>query len=389
MKIRNARMEPGLKKQPRHIHDIDQILHLSAAERTSLKKVTDKFVFRTNEYYLNLIDWDNPDDPIRRLIIPHPRELNDWGDLDACNENSITVRKGVQHKYGSTALLLVTESCGGFCRYCFRKRLFLSDIDEVSYDISEGLEYIKKHPEINNVLLTGGDPMVLNTASIKKILNALREIEHVKIIRIGTKMPAFNPYRFINDPELIEVLSEHSHPDKRIYFMCHFDHPTELTDVCREGIQLLQQTGVICVNQNPILRGISDNPNVIASLWNELSYIGIPQYYVFQGRPTEGNESFEIPIVEAYFKIEEAKKKCSGLAKRAKYVMSHESGKIEIIGVDYNYIYLKYHRAKSIEDEQRLLVCYRDDHASWLDQLKPVEGYTNEYFEEDEEYGAA
>jgi lysine 2,3-aminomutase len=283
----------------------------------------------------------------------------------------------------------VTESCGGFCRYCFRKRLFLSDIDEVTYDVYEGVEYIRNHPEVNNVLLTGGDPMFLSTARIKRILDALREIEHVKIIRIGTKMPAFNPYRFINDPELMRILKGHSHPDKRIYFMCHFDHPRELTGVCRESIRLLQQAGVICVNQNPILRGISDNPSVIAELWNELSYIGIPQYYVFQGRPTEGNEPFEIPIVEAYFKIEEAKKKCSGLAKRARYVMSHESGKIEIIGVDYNYIYLKYHRAKAAGDEQRLIVCYRDDQASWLDQLKPVDGYLNDYFDGEEEYGAA
>ncbi len=386
---KNARTDFGLKRQPQYLHDVNQLPYLSKKEKAELKKVADKFAFRTNEYYLSLIDWYNPDDPIRKLIIPHPEELNDWGSLDACNESSVTVRKGVQHKYQSTALLLVTEKCGGFCRYCFRKRLFLKHINEVTYDINEGINYIKEHPEINNVLLTGGDPMVMSTGYLKKILTALHQIEHVRIVRIGTKMPAFNPYRFINDPELMSVLKEHSPPDRRLYFVCHFDHPNELTDVCREAICRLQQAEVICVNQNPILRGISDNPATMAALWNELSYIGVPQYYIFQGRPTKGNESFEIPIVEAYFKIEEAKKKCSGLAKRVRYVMSHASGKIEIIGVDHNYIYLKYHRAKDIENEQRIVVCYRDDQASWLEQLKPVEGYANEFFQGEEEQGAA
>ncbi|MFZ5979178.1 MAG: KamA family radical SAM protein [Candidatus Zixiibacteriota bacterium] len=386
---KNARRDYGFNQQPEFIHDVYQLPFLTETEKQELNEVTRKYSFRTNSYYLSLIDWDNPDDPIRKIIIPNYRELDEWGSLDACNENAITVHKGVQHKYRFTALLLVTESCGGFCRYCFRKRLFLEDIDEVSNDISEGIKYIKKHPEINNVLLTGGDPMVLSTTKIKKIISALRKIDHVKIIRIGTKLPAFNPFRFLLDPELMKTFRKYSRPDRKIYLMCHFDHPAELTEPARQCLHEVQKAGVICVNQNPILRGISDCPRIMAELWNELSYIGVPQYYVFQGRPTAGNGSFEIPIVEAYFKIEEAKKRCSGLAKRIKYVMSHDSGKIEIIGIDYNYIYLKYHRAKDVENEQRILVCYRDDEASWLDQLKPVDGYINDYFDREEEHGAA
>jgi L-lysine 2,3-aminomutase len=108
--------------------------------------------------------------------------------------------------------------------------------------------------------------------------------------------------------------------------------------------------------------------------------MGAGQYYIFQCRPTAGNGAFPIPLTEAYFIIEEAKKSCSGLAKRTKFVMSHESGKIEIIGVDTNRIYLRYHRAKLPEDEQRFLICHRDDSAIWLDQLKPVAGYRNDYY---------
>ena len=110
----------------------------------------------------------------------------------------------------------------------------------------------------------------------------------------------------------------------------------------------------------------------MSKLWNELSYLGVPQYYMFQGRPTAGNEPFVVPIVEAYFKIEEAKLKCSGLAKRVRYVMSHESGKVEVVGVDRRFIYMKYHRAKHSRNEGRFFIFHRDDNAYWLDQLKPV-----------------
>lgn len=370
------------RKRAKYILNPDRITQLSEAERSKLKEVSKRYVFRANDYYLSLIDWDNPNDPIRQLVIPNERELEEWGALDASNEISVTPVPGAQHKYGTTVLLLVNEVCGAYCRYCFRKRLFMNDNDEVSFDITPGLEYIKEHPEVDNVLLTGGDPMILQTPKLEVIFESLRAIDHVKIIRIGTKMPAFNPYRFINDPELIELLKKHSDRDRKIYFMCHFDHPVELTDECREGIRLIQSAGVICVNQNPIIRGISDDPETMSTLWNELSYIGVPQYYIFQGRPTAGNEPYEVPIVESYFKIEEAKKKCSGLAKRLKYVMSHESGKVEIMAVDDSRIYLKYHRSKYSRDEQRVVVCQRDDDAYWLDQLKPVDGYVNDFYDE-------
>lgn len=372
---------PEKRRRAKYILNLDKVPQLSDEERARLKEVGKRYAFRANDYYLSLINWDDPNDPIRQLVIPQERELEEWGRLDASNEESITVQRGVQHKYGTTVLLLCNEACGAYCRYCFRKRLFMNDNDEVNFDVTAGIEYIRNHPEVDNVLLTGGDPMIIQTPKLEKIFAALREIDHVKIIRVGTKMPAFNPFRFINDPELLAVLRKYSTNEKRIYFMCHFDHPNELTDESREGIRILQEAGVICVNQNPIIRGISDDPDVMAELWNELSYIGVPQYYVFQGRPTEGNEPFEVPIVESYLKIEEAKKKCSGLAKRLKYAMSHESGKVEILGVDERHIYLKYHRAKNAADEQRILVCHRDDEAYWLDQLRPVTGYENPFFQ--------
>ncbi len=368
------------RKRARYILNINKIPQLSPDEKMRLAEVVNKYAFRANDYYLSLINWDDPNDPIRKLVIPRMDELKEWGELDASNEEKITVRKGVQHKYGSTVLLLVNEVCGAFCRYCFRKRLFMNGNDEVTYDIQPGIDYIREHPEVNNVLLTGGDPLILQTPKLRKIISALREIDHVRIIRIGSKMPAFNPFRILNDDSLLEMLRTYSQPDRRIYLMCHFDHPRELTPEAREAIRRVIDTGVICMNQNPIIRGVSDDPHVMAELWNELSYMGVAQYYVFQGRPTAGNAAFEVPIVEAYRKIEHAKRHCSGLAKRVKFAMSHESGKVEIVGVDHRHIYLKYHRAKYKQDEQRMLVCLRDDKAYWLDQLQPAHGYENEYY---------
>ncbi|MGB9495882.1 MAG: 4Fe-4S cluster-binding domain-containing protein, partial [Azonexus sp.] len=177
----------------RYIKKLEDIPQLTDAERTALQPVADAYAFRVSDYYLKLIDWSDPNDPIRQLVIPRPDELNDWGALDASNEAANTVMRGVQHKYPDTALLLCNEVCGAYCRYCFRKRLFMNDNDEASKDLSEGIDYIRAHPEITNVLLTGGDPLLLSTRRLTEIIAALREIEHVRIIRIGTKMTAFNP----------------------------------------------------------------------------------------------------------------------------------------------------------------------------------------------------
>jgi len=380
MNLRNEHGTEGGQKRVKYVVNVNRISGLSDTEKARLQKVTDLYAFRATDYYLNLIDWNDPNDPIRRMVVPHEDELLEWGDLDASKERKITVRKGVQHKYASTVLLLMNEICPSFCRYCFRKRLFMNGNEEVTYDFNPGLEYIRRHPEANNVLLTGGDPMVMRTSELERVISALRGIEHVRIIRIGTKMPAYNPYRFINDNVLIKMFRRYSHHGRRIYMMCHFDHPKELTPQSRKAIGLLIDAGVVCVNQNPIARGISDDPKIMAALWNELSYMGVQQYYVFQGRPTAGNYPYRVPIVEAYRKVELAKLKCSGLAKRVKYVMSHESGKIEIVGVDHRFIYLKYHRAKHLKDEQRFFICHRDDNAYWLDHLRPVCGHSNDYY---------
>lgn len=365
----------------RYITDIDKFTQIPAEERAKLKLVSERYAFRLNDYYAKLIDWADPADPIRQLIVPHPAEMQAWGKLDASNEASNTPTRGVQHKYPHTVLLLVNEVCGAYCRYCFRKRLFLNDNDEVSTDISEGLEYIRSHPKVTNVLLTGGDPLVLSTGKLERILEALRAIEHVRIIRIGSKMPAFNPFRILEDERLQEVLRRFSTADKRIYLMAHFDHPRELTSEAVAGLDAFMRCGVVAVNQCPLIRGVNDDAEVLAELFRRLSFIGVPPYYLFQGRPTAGNAPYEVPIVRGYALFEAAKTRVSGLAKRARFVMSHERGKIEIVGIDDQRMYLRFHRAKDPADEGRMMVYLRDETASWLDQLTPVPGLGAARFE--------
>lgn len=356
----------------RYIKKLADIPQLTEAERAALAPVADAYAFRVSDYYLNLIDWNDPADPIRQLVIPRPDELHDWGKLDASNEAANTVLRGVQHKYPDTALLLCNEVCGAYCRYCFRKRLFMNDNDEASKDLTEGIAYIAAHPEITNVLLTGGDPLLLSTRRLTEIIGALREIEHVRIIRIGTKMTAFNPFRVLDDPALLEMFEKYSTPKKRIYVMNHFDHPRELTDEAVASLDRLIRAGAIMTNQCPMIAGINDDPMVLSDMFRQLSWIGCPPYYVFQGRPTAGNDPYKVSIVRGWEIFREALRYGSGLARRARFVMSHETGKIEILAVDEQHIYLRYQRAKDASLRGRFLIYKRNDDAYWLDDLEPT-----------------
>jgi len=252
--------------QPKYITDIDKITSIPEEERKRLKRITDKFVFRVNDYYLSLINWDDPNDPIRKLVIPNEGELSEYGRWDASDEDTNYVVPGCQHKYRTTALLIVSEVCGAYCRYCFRKRLFRNDVKEAMSDVTPGLEYIAAHPEINNVLLTGGDSLILATSKLRYIFEKLRRMEHVKIIRLGSKLPVFNPMRIYEDRELLDTIREFSSPQQRIYVMAHVNHPRELTPQAFKAFEALHEAGAIVVNQTPVLKGINDDPVVLGEL---------------------------------------------------------------------------------------------------------------------------
>ncbi|MBW4082647.1 KamA family radical SAM protein [Paenibacillus sp. S150] len=358
----------------RYITDINKLPMLSETEKAKLKPITDKFVFRANDYYLSLINWEDPADPLRKLILPGEGELKEYGRWDASDEDSNYVVPGCQHKYGTTALLIVSEVCGAYCRYCFRKRLFRNDVKEATSDVTPGLEYIAAHPEINNVLLTGGDSLILSTPKLRSIIERLRAIEHVRIIRLGSKIPVFNPMRIYEDVALLDMIRTYSTEEKRIYIMAHINHPREITAQAAKAFAALHQAGAILVNQTPVLRGINDDPAVLGELLDRLSWAGVTPYYFFVNRPIAGNREFVLPLSRVYRIVEQAKARTSGLGKRVRLSMSHSSGKIEILAIEQGKAYLKYHQSRD-QKYGKFMMLDCPEEAEWFDDLPGNEKY--------------
>jgi KamA family protein len=354
------------------ISELDNIVGLASKERDAMETVSETFPFRSNEYYLSLIDWRDGHDPLRRIVIPDPSELKGGGCLDPSCEKDYTRKPGLQHKYAQTGLLLLTDVCGGICRFCFRKRLFMDTERETVKDVSAGIDYIREHKEITNVLLTGGDPLTLETCQLESILRMLREIEHVNIIRIGSKMLAYNPYRILNDNTLCNVLSRYSTPEKRIYLMAHYNHPRELTDVSIRAANELQKAGVIVVSQTPILNGVNSVPEIFTELFRKLSFAGISPYYIFQCRPSLGNRVFQVPVEQSYEIVQKSWQACSGLAKRARFVMSHATGKIEVVGKTAGQIFMRYHQAADPANIGKFMVFRSNPVARWFDDYRHI-----------------
>lgn len=368
--------QKALQEAVRSVDELKTYVPLTAREEAGLRAVVRRFPMQVPRSYLRLIDARDPNDPIRNLVIPACEELRGGGMLDTSGEADNTRVPGLQHKYRATALILGTNRCAAYCRYCFRKRLCdrtRPPSDETVRDLAPAVEYIRHHPEITNVLISGGDPLVMANHRLDALLSALRQIEHVRIIRIGSKVPVFLPIRITADPGLLEVLSRHTRGDKRLYIVTHVDHPRELTDEAMRAIECLLKTGVVLVNQAVLLRGINDDPETLRDLLNRLAEAGVAPYYVFQCRPVTGSLHSRVPLARGYAIVEAAKRGCSGLAKHFRYVMSHYSGKVEIVGVQGEWlerrIYLKYHQARDPRDEGRFFSRPLPADACWLDEL--------------------
>lgn len=360
--------------QPKYTRDIYKVNGLPLDEKERLKKVTERYGFYANDYYLNLINWEDPDDPIRKIIIPQGGEVLEGGSFDPSDEKRYTVSKGLEHKYGPTALLLASRACGGVCRFCFRKRIFQPGNQDAIPELSTALEYLRDHDEINNVLISGGDPLVLPTKVLEHLMEELHKIDHIKFIRIGTKVVAYNPFRILEDPSLSDMVRRFSKQDKKLYFITDINHPRELTRYSIAAINTLQNAGAIISNQTPLLKGINDDKETLKELFNRLAAIGVPPYYVFQCRPTVGNRPFIVPLEEGYRIFEEAKAEVSGLAKRSRYIMSHSTGKLEITALSDEHIVFKYHNAAHEENDSRVLVYKRNPYATWLDDYSELVG---------------
>jgi lysine 2,3-aminomutase len=372
-----ARWKEEIAQSIRSIEELKSYIPLTPKEEAQMERVVQVFPMQIPPYYLGLIDLNDPRDPIRQLIIPSVDELSAVGKWDTSGEALSTRVRGLQHKYLNTALFLLSDRCAAYCRFCFRKRLFHQEHgnQEIFDDHQEAFEYLENHPEIDNVLLSGGDALMASADKLDFMISRLWQIPHLRTIRLGTKVPAFLPFRITEDEALLRVIAKHSSPRRRLYVVVHYEHVRELTDESVKAIDTLLRAGAVVVNQTVLVRAVNDRPRVLRDLFNELCYIGATPYYLFQCRPVKGTRSAQVPLEEGCAIFEEAKKGMSGLAKRAKYCMSHQTGKIEILGVrsteNGKRIFLKYHQARRPDDAGRIFARDLVPGARWLDELQP------------------
>ena len=362
-----------LKKE--NICTIDELkkhILLSKKEEKLMKKAADIHPMSITKYYFSLINRKDKNDPTRKLIVPSQDELDLHGVYDTSGEQQSTKSVGLQHKYAETALLLSTNRCAAYCRFCFRKRLVGLSDEEILKRLDEAINYIKEHEEINNVLISGGDPLTLPTKVIEKFLRKLSAIDHLDFIRFGSRVPVVFPDRIIEDKELLSLFKKYSTKKRRIYVVSHFNHPNEITEKSMKGIDKLIKSNVIVNNQTVLLKGVNDNPDVLAELMNKLVSTGVNPYYVFQCRPIKRVvHHFQVPFYFGCRVIENARKKLNGHAKRFKYAMSHKRGKLEILGIKGKYIFFKQHQARDSELIGQIFKRKIDKTSGWLnDSLK-------------------
>ena len=353
------------------IEQLKSFIVLTPKEERKLKQIIKRHPMRVTPYYMSLINWDDPNDPIRKMAIPSLEELNLQGSYDTSGEAENTKMSGLQYKYKETALILATNKCAMYCRHCFRKRLVGLQTTEIIKRFEDAADYIKRHKQINNVLISGGDPLVLENGVIEKILSIISDIPQIKFIRFGSRAPVTFPSRF-EDSELLEILSRYSHRDRRIYIVTQFNHPREITPNSIKAVDNLIKSGVILNNQTVLLKGVNDNSLVLANLLDNLVSIGVNPYYVFQCRPVKRvKHNFQLPLLRAIKIIEDAKKLCNGHSKRFKFILSHKTGKIEVLGEFNGEIYFKYHQAKNRKKLGKIFKKPINEKVSWLNDLKP------------------
>ena len=300
-------MEQWQKMIRDSVHSVDQLVEKFGINRKAAEELDEFFQARINPYYLSLIRY--PGDPIWRQCIPDKIELDDFEALDdPLMEDAMSPVSNITHRYPDRALFLVTSQCGIYCRFCTRKRK-VGDHDKISMKgLESAFKYLEKHTEIRDVILSGGDPLMLTDVMLEKILKRLRSIKHIEIIRLGTRMPVVLPQRITQ--KLCNVIKKY-HP---VYVNTHFNHPWEVTEESSRACELLANNGVPVGNQMVIMKDVNDNPETVKELMQKLLKIRVRPYYMYMADETKGANHFRTSI-ETGMKIAEALRgHTSGLA---------------------------------------------------------------------------
>lgn len=288
-----------------------------------LRWVTIKYHLRVTPYYLSLVDPENPDDPVARQIVPSTMEIEKKGDPDPYKEDNFSPLPHVVHRYPDRVLLLATNICPSYCRHCMRKRLWRKKGYVLRGSLLDAaVEYISSHKEVKDVLITGGEPLILRDEEIEEILKKLKAIPHVKIIRIGSRVPVTLPMRLTE--ELGRIFERYA----PVYINTHFNHPAELTDLAKERIKDYLKYGVIWGNQTVLLLGVNDNSEILSELFYSLAEAGVRPYYLFQCDPVEGVSHFRVPLKKALKIYEEILKKSGMIAPKFAIDLPEGGGKV-------------------------------------------------------------
>ncbi|MGW1507194.1 KamA family radical SAM protein [Streptomyces mirabilis] len=404
---------------PRQIDEIAKRYSLSADLRETIRVVSEVLPFRVNEYVLSqLVDWENiPNDPIFQLVFPqrgmltaedenlvakamasgsrpqlkavvseirsrlnpHPsgqRELN------VPSDEGVSL-PGMQHKYRETVLYFPGhgQTCHSYCTYCFRWAQFVGDADLrfAASSPDQLIGYLRKHPEVSDVLVTGGDPMVMTTERLRSHLEPLLAVESVRTIRIGTKSIAYWPHRFVTDQDADDVLALFEKvvdSGRNLAVMAHFSHPRELeTDLARRAVARIRAAGALIYCQAPLIAHVNDDAATWNEMWRAELAAGSVPYYMFVERDTGPYGYFKVPLADAVEIFQNAYRALPGLARTVRGpVMSATPGKVAVDGVSHtpqgSFFQLRMLQARNPELVGRAFRARYSPDAAWVDDLE-------------------
>lgn len=300
-----------LKNRLVDLDTLKQVIPLTPEEEQGVRDCLSVLRMAITPYYATLIDPHDPNCPIRRQAIPTTRELHFAQEdmADPLLEDTDSPAPGLTHRYPDRVLFLVTDQCSMYCRHCTRRRFAgTTDQPRSQKEIDASIEYIRNTPTVRDVLLSGGDALMLGDERLEYILRALRQIPHVEIIRIGTRAPVVMPQRIT--PQLAAMLRKY-HP---LYVNVHFNHPKEITPAAKEACERLADAGIPLGNQSVLLRGINDDPVIMKQLVHDLLKIRVRPYYIYQCDLSQGISHFRTRVSKGIEIIESLRGHTSGLA---------------------------------------------------------------------------
>ena len=294
--------------------EIKKIFPVSKELETAFLKTTEIFHFGTTPYYLSLIKEFSYDNPIFKQVFPDldeiDKEKQKYSYEDPFLEDTLSPVSGLTHRYPDRVLMRATNFCSVYCRHCMRKRMFLEEERARTKEEYEKMfEYIRENKQIKEVLISGGDPLTLPNKKIEYILKNLYEIEHLDIIRIGSRELVVNPYRFF-DEKLLELFDKYD----KIWLVSHFNHPDEITNITKKAVKNILSTGTPVLNQTVLMKGINDNKETIENLMRSLLKVKIKPYYLFYCDPVKGTLHFRTDIKKGVEILEHLRGRVSGLA---------------------------------------------------------------------------